>query len=176
MISVQLLRPSYITLLVLALAALMMAACGDDDDADPTDTTGATSTPLPTRAGQFPEDYPEDFPNYPNASLEQPVRFADQVIVVLSTPDDRNTVADFYRDALTEPWVLQSVQDSPTQDLLLLNFTHNEDPVRGSVTVNSDGAEGSVITLRFVVPNQAGPSLVPQTPNPDDTPPVQSPQ
>jgi hypothetical protein len=155
--------------LVLAVIALplflaLVGACGDDDEAEVTSTPAGESATPRAPLGPYPADYPEDFPEYPNASLGFTSRIYDQVLVTLSTDDSRSIVADFYRQQLSEePWSVLVETEEPAQNQITIRFKHNTDDITGTLTIATSGAETSstVMSMRFVVDTWVGPSAAP---------------
>ncbi len=147
------------TLLLGLLLPVALAACGGDDKGGNTDSEDA-SPAAKTSLVQFPADYPEDFPAYPNTTLSASYRYADQAIAVLQTSDSLQSVGDFYRDALANPpWKVLAESGGPTQNLLLINFAHLDQPIQGSATIVTIGGATpyTAVTLRFTVPRSVGP-------------------
>ena len=152
--------------------ALLVAACGDDDNGGTTDS-GDASPAAQTPLVQLPADYPEDFPAYPNTTLSDSYRYADQAIVVFQTGDSLESVGDFYRDALAKPpWEVLAESGGPTENLLLINFAHLDQPIQGSATIVTIGGATpyAAVTLRFTVPVSVGPGSPTSAPLPADEP------
>jgi len=165
-------RISALSLGLLLPAILLAAACADNDDQGA--STAPATTAASTRAAvPLPADYPEDFPAYPNAIIHDSVRYLDQAIAVYETSDSRQDVAGFYRNALAEPpWEVLLESDDPSQNLLVINFKHLEQPIQGVVTVIAPSADNPYtnVALRFTVPRSVGPPLPTAPPLPTDQP------
>ncbi len=179
-------RPAYLSLALFVLA-VVLTACGGNggDEADrspdgtdsPTEgvgtaTDGANRTVGAPPTGELleslPDDYPETFQLYPNASVTQTARFADQVRVTLETSDSRDSVASFYRDVVRqEPWEPFAETDDTGRGLLIIRFRHVDDPVAGQVTIITTSSEAGApleISLQFTVPEVVGETLPPVSP------------
>jgi hypothetical protein len=154
---------------MIAIAVVTAAACGGDNDgAEDSPTATTATTPRPTAPDRFPADYPEEFPSYPGASLDQGARYEGQVLVLFSSPDARDDIADFYREKLQEePWELLTERISDNGNTLVMTFRHSSENVRGSVTlsVGSSPGAGTTINAVFTVPTAVEATLPPTTPD-----------
>ena len=104
-------RPLPIGMLLVLAAAVLLTACGDDDDADAGGSPGDVAVPSertdPSPA-VLPDTFPVEFPVYGEATLTRADDFGGRFIVEWRVDDSTSDVADFYRVALaTLPWSIQ---------------------------------------------------------------------
>jgi len=125
----------------------------------------------PGITGELPEDIPEDFPQYANATVSQTTRFGGLILVTLDSDDKREDIAGFFREALSKrPWKVNLVQDLPEQGMVVISFAHLDERIRGTVSIISiPDTEATVITLRFIMPESVGTPVpgAPLTPTPE---------
>lgn len=161
-------------LLFLFAALLLVAAACDGDEGNQTTPSPEATSETPTEetpgegtpteqlspvasfpSGRLPDDFPEDFPLYPDAVVSQSLRPGNQIFVTFESDDPRDEVAAFFRAELEKPpWKVRVQQDNPTQNSVIISFEHLEEDISGFVNILSISTDGgsTVISLQIFVP------------------------
>jgi len=123
------------TALVIALGA---AACGDDDDGD----AGPTPPEGIDIGDELPDDWPGDFPIYPDAELDSVVSSTEEgiagTVATFTTGDAFEDVTDFYTEELADgPWVAVGNPVIDAESALFFVETENGRYPESNVTITA---------------------------------------
>ena len=112
--------------MILVVAAVLLAACGDD---------GAPSSATETTAASLPDTFPVEFPIYDGATLIRAGDLDGRYIAEWRVIDATSDVADYYLVALaTDPWSVQI--ESAEGEVMQIEFVGDEQaPFVGSLAV-----------------------------------------
>lgn len=153
---------------LLLLLSLVGYACGDGAEQPSTPTaepaespTSAAATPTPTfeplpsptvTLDDLPEQFPADFPIYPNATVTGGSQQGTNLTAFLNTPDPSSDVVEFYRQALDQsPWNLAAVTES--EAATFVNFSHSEDEsLSGTVVIQALGTDSQATQIIVFLP------------------------
>jgi hypothetical protein len=109
-----------------------------------TDEQGNT-TELSAGEGAYPEDFPSDFPQYPNGTVDSALKGTtngqDSFTVIINTPDAAKDVFDWYLTELEKSgWTVEQKMDGTTSDSAFGSISCVKGDLKAGVTI-SRGAD-----------------------------------
>lgn len=170
--------PRMIMLLALVTGLLLAAACGDDD---PAIRLGEDNIDISDE--ELPDDWPNDFPVYPDALLQSSLAGRggiEGVVATWVTADSTADVGDWYDDQFaTGPWSETADGDLPP-DSRFFSATNEDETLLANVSIGRDDEDNTAPTNITVAITEApgttgnGPDPVRDLPDevalPDDYP------
>jgi hypothetical protein len=108
-----------------------IVACGGSGE-----PAGESPPPHTGAPGTVPQDFPEDFPAYPEADVVASRFIVGNYYVLWATEDDPSSVATFYEDALAQGrWQMIEKSESDTDARVIFEFKADDVAGEGIVSI-----------------------------------------